>query len=114
MDNTTQLFIRACKSKNPYVRIHSVYKRFYGKYDCDQSTSKISLIHILSEICDRYVPFNNIYNVITDLNPNLEQPNLEQPNLEQPIAMLMSRIRLAESYMFKGLTTPAKFKRKLE
>lgn len=50
-----QLFIRACKSKNPYLRLHSIYNRFY----CKGAKPKIKdtvIIDILSDIVDEYCP----------------------------------------------------------
>jgi len=50
MNKLDMLFIRACKSKDPYKRVCSVYKRFY----CEDTKQRYNLIGIMSSIVDKY------------------------------------------------------------
>ena len=52
MNKIEMLFIRACKSYEPSIRVTSVYHRFYGDYGSTQNT--IALCSILSELCTKY------------------------------------------------------------
>lgn len=68
MDNTTALFIRACKSLTPKVRIQSVYRRFY--LDGNDGDLRIrTLVSILSGICEQYSLLTT-QDIIRDLNPD--------------------------------------------
>lgn len=50
MNNLEQLFIRACKAKEPRKRLNSVYRRFYL---VDEDTS-YGIGRILLQICEKY------------------------------------------------------------
>ena len=51
MKNLTALFIRACKSKDPLKRCHSVYNRFYIRSG-NKSCINNELSYLLAKICD--------------------------------------------------------------
>lgn len=57
MDKTDQLLIRAIKSKYPFDRVHSVYRRLYGKFP--QKVANEALFCLLSELCDKYSPISS-------------------------------------------------------
>lgn len=56
MENTTILFIRACKLENSLERIYKVYQRFYGDYGYLENTKAI--VSILANIVDEYTLFS--------------------------------------------------------
>src|SRR5574343_327447 len=66
LPKTDQLLIRACKTKNPLLRLRNIYKRFYSS-DTKNITRK--LIVLLSRIVYDY--FNIItMDIILELDPN--------------------------------------------
>lgn len=56
MDNITQLFIRACKTNDPFKRLCSVYRRFYLGTDYSELQMKVILSNLLSEVVDYHCP----------------------------------------------------------
>jgi hypothetical protein len=109
MTKLEQLFIRACKSAEPRVRVASVYRRFYGKY----ATAPYNITAILAEICDKYAPIRAA-EFIDAFNPaNLwkydPQEKLEHYIVAQNI--LISKIRYTKASDLKGLTPPVQFRR---
>ena len=107
MDNTTQLFIRACKSKNPEKRINSVYRRFYTHH----SDADIHIINILSRICDMYLKLR-VVDVISEISPEKAwlTCNGEYNYNKACLSVLTSKIRLSEVKVFNGLSKPLMFK----
>ena len=56
MTKIDQLFIRACKSKDPYKRLKSIRRRFYIRLNDDDKYITMKL----AEICDTYIPVKSI------------------------------------------------------
>jgi len=111
MDNLDQLLIRACKSKEPEIRLRSVYRRFYLSTD-DEIRVRVSLVAILARICDDNLT-STITEVITGLSPNRYNIlNTKTEYLDRTLSFLISKIRLAKTDDLQGLTPPAKFRRK--
>jgi len=106
MDNTTQLFIRACKSNNPELHVRAVYKRFYVNGN-DHNTVRNALINILGDICDKHIQ-TNIRDLMMDLQPGGRYGGPKLPYLDQCLSVLVSIIQTTKVDQFKGLTTPAK------
>lgn len=65
MNSLDQLFIRACKSKEPRTRIRSVYNRFYLR---NLPHKDIHIIGILANLCEKYTPMT-ASELITELSP---------------------------------------------
>ena len=107
MNSSTQLFIRACKSKDPVTRLYSVHRRVYCQVGEDDSC----ISYVLGEICDKYklcslIDFANRMNE-TPLSYN-EEPASEW---KKTMIVFMRIIRMAEVKKLEGLRAPAKFRR---
>jgi len=110
MDNTTQLFIRACKSKNSEKRLYSVYRRFYGNYE----NVEPNIAYILSKICDEYLNITNTQ-MIEKLNPtNTWMYNNEEgetPYSFITMRMLCSSLRQSSINCFPNMVKPSLFRK---
>ena len=111
MNNQTQLFIRACRSKDPHTRVKSVFKRYYLN---DGEACTKHLIVVLSEICDKYQPFKTL-GLLSALDPNgpwyFTRDGEQKPTYHQAcLHVLVNRIRIAPNADFQGLSTPLKYK----
>lgn len=111
MHKTQQLLIRACKSKNPYTRLHSVYRRFY--LPVTEAEANFHIAGLLTSLCEAYVKPNTA-SLVSDLNPN----NWSRVGVDDPedywqvvVRVMASRLRLAARSAFPGLTPPAAFRR---
>lgn len=110
MNNLDQLLVRACKSKEPEIRLRSIYRRFYFSTD-DEIRVRVSLVAILAKICDDNLT-STVTEVITGLSPNrYNQLNVEIEYLDRALSFLISKIRLTRIDEFDGLTPPAKFRK---
>ena len=69
MDNTTLLFIRACKSKDPRTRIESVYRRFYLSASTEEQEQK-HIVIILAKVCDTAKIPITFVDLIDELQPD--------------------------------------------
>lgn len=106
IDNIDQLVIRACKSKHPYQRLHSVYRRFYiKKQDPDQE-----IANLLAKICDRFTLVNSS-ELVNEMDPanNWKYDN-DINYWQQVVHVLSSKIRLSEIVKFPGLIKPLIFR----
>ncbi len=110
MDNTTQLFIRACKSQSTNYRLKRLYSSIYcGEYNhahVKHILTKIVEEHQLTSItklmCEIDTDSKWKYGVSDDANHN-----------EHMIAVLASIIRLTEVSKLKGYKVPTRFRRKV-
>jgi hypothetical protein len=103
-----QLFVRACKSKEPYTRLRSVYRRFY----LAQDNIDIYLANFLSDICDEYLDYP-VNSLINDLNPSSSWKfgiDADDSYYTKVVKILCSKIRLSKVDKFKGLRRPAVFR----
>ena len=109
MDNIDQLFIRACKSREPEKRILSVYRRFYLSGG-EQSYSH--LVAILAKIINERIDYP-LTDILSDLNP--ENPWRSASNegsyWERVFDLLVSKIRLARVSELQGLKAPLKLRK---
>lgn len=107
MNKLDQLFVRACKSKNPDVRILSIYRRFYyGVPSWD------SIAALLARICDEHMDIR-VGTLLSDLSPvNAWKYGTEEetPYWERVVRVLTSKIRTAKIDNFEGLTPPLRFR----
>ena len=108
MDNTTQLLIRACRSRHPHKRVRSVYHRFYLTIPKPEHEN-FFMCGILINIVEQYCPMKP-NEVIRELAPNYLLNDKDKPYYDRALKMLISKIRLSNAERFKGLTTPAKFR----
>lgn len=109
MKKLDQLFIRACKSYDPYKRIRSVYKRFYA-IDVPEDHH---IAGVLSEVFERncLIKISDIY---WDFHPDNQFSILndgDQPYAEKFIRYFISKIRYKNTSNFPGLTSPARYKK---
>lgn len=106
-----QLWIRACKSKNPETRLKSVYRRFYCVNSVEESERYI--LCILIDVCKNHCPIEtldviskfleikNLYNMI---------PSKQLDDYITFYQVLVNHIRFTEVKKIEGLTKPARFR----
>lgn len=108
MNKIDQLFIRACKSLNPDIRLRSVYRRFYGNYEHHD-------IHIANVL----ISLNEKYDIVSakicmlELSPDnfiMFGCTIDDDYYLIVKKMLTSKIRLSSIKKFPGMKTPLKFK----
>ncbi len=104
MDNITQLFIRACKSKSPDTRCKSVYRRFYLRSEAQDAVITHILMGIIEEVC----PPLSITSMYKDLNSYQFKGLTEEQRWKYLCMQIIALTRVDE---FKGeLRTPRMFK----
>ena len=99
MDNIDQLFIRACKSKEPDKRLESLVRRFYMT---GSKTNKSLIISILSVMCDNHSPImspsylgvnpTTEIRVYTTLKNHFRYMEIKNLNLDRTPAMFRSKL----------------------
>lgn len=108
MDNIDQLFIRACKSKEPDKRLESLVRRFYMT---GSKTNKSLIISILSVMCDNHCPIK-----ISKLTNLIMSPSYLGVNPTTEIRVyttLKNHFRYMEIKNLNLDRTPAMFRSKL-
>jgi hypothetical protein len=95
------IFIRACKSRNPEVRLKSVYRRFY----CKEKPSEILLAYLLSEIVDKY-KLISVQRLISEFDEKFARVDAKQAFLWT----IVNSIRYSETKKFTDLRIPRRFK----
>lgn len=95
-----QLWIRACKSKDPLIRIHSVYQRFYCNASVDDAVPFIA--GILVDVCDRLCPIS-LSRIINALSPS---GTVHGRYYEKVVVCLMNHIRYTEKEKLPFLIVP--------
>ena len=114
MDKIEQLWICACKSKNPYKRVLTLHKRFYGAYEDNELANKVAVTGLLVQIVDKYVPMT-----ASELIGKLQHTYFFGKGVEECIRnksfeVMISRIRLSRAECFEGLIPPLRFRNKYE
>lgn len=110
MDKTQMLFIRACKSSDPKIRLVSVYRRFYNPHlNTEERKPMIALI--LSKIVDQYRPYTESWSLLDLLSPSNDWRN-GTAYWDKVINVLMNRIRFSGREKFPGFIPPLKFRTK--
>ena len=106
MEKTSLLFIRACKSRSPWKRVESVYKRFYYRVADDRAIASL-----LSQVCDKYAPIST-KELIDGLNPNNKwmYANDSDSYYETVSKVLISHLRLIAVDRINGWVVPRHFK----
>ena len=105
MEKLEMLFIRACKSDNPYERVQKVYRRFYGDY----AESDRFIIQILSDICDKYRPFKTID--LIDRTRGICTSSCP-PHSKEIVLMLVNRLWLIRVTDLSGYIPPLRFRKR--
>ena len=62
MNSMDQIWVRACKSKNPTTRLRSVYRRFYYA-GTDLKMNDRAILSILSAVADKYTNNSMLYTI---------------------------------------------------
>lgn len=110
MDNTTQLFIRACKSQNTAYRLKRLYSSiYYGEYD------NTHVKHILAKIVEEH-QLISITKLMYEIDPSSKWKygvSDDASHNEHMVAVLASIIRLTEVSKLKGYKVPTRFRRKV-
>jgi len=115
MDDLTQLFIRACKSRNPKARVKSVYRRFYQYCDREREQGEYDgyISRILLDICIEH-DLLSIHKLIDELDPDYYMKKVMKDARgyrEQVIDLCISAIRLTKKDDLKGLRPPLRFRK---
>ena len=111
MESIEQLFIRACKSKDPHKRVRSVYRRFYlVSYGfCEDHT--VDIASILTAIADRYMTTNRS-EMVNLLAPQTLFPRRDRDSYwDRVVNVMVSQLRLAPAARFPGYIPPAKLRK---
>lgn len=109
MKHLDQLFIRACKSKEPLKRLCSVRRRFFYADDNPYP----HLMSVLSDICDRYHVIA-VRDLLIDLAPyNRWKYGINESDTHDLacVKILSSKIRLTDVTTFNGLSRPARLRK---
>jgi hypothetical protein len=116
MDKIEQLFIRACKSKNPDQRLKSVYKRFYLEDLSGGRTFYDVMNALLTPIVDKYCPMSLEKYLIKSGNyvsySNLQKENIT--NYQLHFWIIRDQLRFAPAGILYrlGYISPARFRNK--
>ncbi len=104
-----QLFIRACKSKDPDTRVRSVYRRLYSRTR-EPSAEDVHITAILIDIADKFRLTNASY-MITEMSPNSSWKYEHCNNYwHKASTIIVNKIRCTKSSDLEGLIPPAKFR----
>lgn len=105
MTKTEILFIRACKSKNPSVRLRSTYRRFYVGID---EYIDLHISYILAEICDKFLDLKTA-DILYSLHPR-NNLNCETSYDIRCLNFLKSKIRFAAVSGLNGYVKPRRYR----
>ncbi len=110
MDKLHQLFIRACKSEKPMQRVMSVHRRFYCGYKDNSEANKLVVAGILSELVDKYNPYESSYKLMSELFPY----NDDRTPQTKAFNAMVYRLRFMKKseHGLIGLTSPLRFRLK--
>jgi hypothetical protein len=111
MKNLTALFIRACKSRDPLKRCHSVYNRFYIRSG-NKSVINNELSYILAKICDEQLGVLSHTDALAMMTTPLTIYHCVLDDIEEARARVyIDKIRYTETNRFKEvLPLPLRFK----
>jgi len=90
MNKLDNLFIRACKSKDAWTRVQSVYRRYYY-YKVD----KAAITSILLRLCEQYAPIPP-KTLIDDLHPGNQWKFESTDYYEKCCMILINNFRYLE------------------
>ncbi len=103
MTNLDMLLIRACKSKNPKVRLASLYRRFYGSYT--EKEQILTTLYLLIEIIEKY-GITSLDKFVSDLLRNITDQDL----LNNLLGTAIYFIRFSPTKMYLELKPPKMFR----
>jgi len=106
MNKIDQLFIRACKSKNPYKRLKSIRRRFYIHLAHDDYYITLKL----TEICDKYLPVKSSKILEELIHPFMLR---DAPIQDKLFRIFLNNIRFADASVFPGFIPPAYYRNKI-
>lgn len=115
MDTLTTLFIRACKSKEPTIRLRSIYRRFFVDGIPDD-LMWACIASRLADICDKYWTDNASY-LVQEMFPSNEwrykdgDSNEPLPYNQKVVRILVNRIRFTHVDRFPDLKKAARYRR---
>lgn len=101
MKKSNQLFIRACKSKDPIKRLRTLYYRLYGANSSEGLS--LALMRISSISAEK---------LMKELDPQNPYLSVNNHYWENVLLVLMYDIRYTRVDLFIGLTTPAHLRNK--
>ena len=111
MDKIEQLWIRACKSKQPYKRVLTLHRRFYGAYADNELANKVAITGLLVPLVDKYVPMT-AFELISKMQHNYFFDQKEECIKTKSFEVVVDQIRRSKVSCFEGLTPRVKFKNK--
>lgn len=112
MDTNDLLFVRACKSLNPRVRLQSVFRHLYNN---DEPASNMHLALILSEICDKYNLLSSS-KMISELHPRYGRYTMSMyaepmPYEDRVFQLVLSTLRFSNVDKFDDYIPTLKYRR---
>lgn len=111
MNKTTQLWIRACKSKNPDKRLRSILRRFY-LVNFNEAQKTEAIIYHLSDIVDKYLTLR-VYDIYCELIKEEWYGTKDDRTPEQKmLSFLAQKIAYTSIHKLEGLTPPCWVKNK--
>ena len=110
METNDLLFVRACKSLDPYVRLETLYRRIYLS-----EPSKGNLSLILSEICDKYNLLSSS-KMISELHPRYGRYTMSMyaepmPYEDRVFQLMLSTLRFSNVDKFDDYIPTLKYRR---
>jgi hypothetical protein len=106
MEKLDVLFVRACKSSDPKIRLKSLYRRFY----LNNENPTPHLVNILGNIVDKHIPMSAV-TLMYELSPVNNWKYGEGAKFHDIcLGVLITRIRLSKVDVFPGFVKPAQFR----
>ena len=110
MTKTEMLFIRACKSNNPQLRLRSVYRRFYCSQHLIEDVSG-PVAYLLVNIVEKYFKYSLI-NLLGDLSPSNIMYIISTPYNTKVLYEMTNIIRFTNGKdLPEGFIKPTRFRR---
>ncbi len=94
-------------------RVMSVHRRFYCGYKDNSEANKLVVAGILSELVDKYNPYESSYKLMADLLESYP-PNDERTPQTKAFNAMVYRLRFMKKseHGLTGLTSPLRFRLK--
>lgn len=106
MNKLQLLFIRACKAKNPSVRVKSVYKRFYNRQYYNERDMAAILLTVVEECYP--IPARKLIDELNPAHAWLYEKHDEKLTYHHHVLnVLITHLRLADASRISGWIYPA-------
>lgn len=106
MDKVDILFVRACKSDKPQLKVNKLYERFY-LLSSEKEKQNVEIMKILAEIVEASNPFSVIESI--QLAKDVQEEQIEN-FYDFMIKKLINRICNTKVSQFSDFIPPRRFK----